>query len=335
MGYGIGTFAGTDGEPFPGLVADERVSDLRPRFGDHATVLSILADWESALPRLEETAGQRAGRIELGDLRILPPVNPPGAFLCAGANYRMHIIEMRTANAVAQGLDGEAARADATRAMDERAARGIPFVFAGWPGAVIGACDQVMIPADSGQKHDWELELAVVIGRHARCVSRADAMEYVAGYTILNDISTRDRMHRTDLRFTDFMATKMRPTFKPVGPWITPRQFVADPHDLRVTLTLNGETMQDDTTGDMIFKVPRLIEYASGITDLRPGDMIATGSPSGNAQHHGGRWLRRGDVIEAEIEGLGRQRNVCAAAAAAPQGPDSGVAFAPREPERV
>ncbi len=101
---------------------------------------------------------------------------------------------------------------------------------------------------------------------------------------------------------------------------------------LRVTLKRNGETMQDDTTADMIFKIPRLIEYASGITDLRPGDIIATGSPSGNAQHHGGRWLMPGDVLEAEIQGLGLQRNACVAATATPKGPDFGSAFSPCEP---
>ncbi len=332
MSYGIGSFARPGGEPFPGLAADGRVLDLRAEFGPGASVLSILGDWERSVPRLDRLAS-RAGQHALEELRTLPPINPPGAFLCAGANYRMHIIEMRTANAIAQGLDGEVAKAEAARAMDERAANGIPFVFAGWPGSVIGANDAVIIPGDSGRRHDWELELAVVIGRHARCVSQAEAMEHVAGYTILNDISTRDRMHRTDLRFTDFMATKMRPTFKPIGPWITPKRFVDDPHRLRITLRLNGETMQDDTTADMIFKIPRLIEYASGITDLRPGDMIATGSPSGNAQHHGGRWLAPGDVIEAEVEGLGMQRNECVAADASPRGPDFGSAFSPREPK--
>ncbi|HEX3803484.1 MAG TPA: fumarylacetoacetate hydrolase family protein [Solirubrobacteraceae bacterium] len=335
MSYGIGTFARLDGESFPGIVVDGRITDLRGSFGERASVLSILGDWERSLPRLDELAGQRAGELELAHLTVLPPINPPGAFMCAAVNYRMHIIEMRTANAIAQGLDGEVAKAEATAAMDERAANGIPFMFAGWPGAVIGACDDVIIPDDSGQKHDWELELAIVIGRHARCVSQDEALDYVAGYTILNDLSTRDRMHRTDLRLTDFMATKMRPTFKPIGPWITPKQFVEDPQDLRITLTLNGESMQDDTTADMIFKVPRLVEYASAIADLRPGDMIATGSPSGNAQHHGGRFLRPGDVIEAEIEGLGVQRNVCVAASVSPQGPDFGSAFQPRDLQKT
>jgi 2,4-diketo-3-deoxy-L-fuconate hydrolase len=204
-------------------------------------------------------------------------------------------------------------------------------VWVGWPGAVVGANDDVIIPDDGGVQHDWELELAVVIGRFARCVSEADAMDYVAGYTVLNDISTRDRMHRSDVRFTDFMATKLRPTFKPIGPWITPKQFVPDPQDLLITLKVNGETMQNDTTGDMVFKIPRLIEWASGIADLRPGDMIATGSPSGNAGEHGGNFLKPGDVMEGEIQGLGVQRNQCVAAQVRPQGPDLSPAYRPRE----
>lgn len=329
MSFGLGTFAADRADPFPGLATGDRVTDLRPHFGERVTVLALLQDWDRSLTRLSELSGAVRG-LPLADLEILPPINPPGAFLCAGANYRMHIIEMRTANAVAAGNDGEQARAEATRAMDERAATGVPFVFAGWPGAVVGANGDVIIPADTGVKHDWELELAVVIGRFARCVPRAKAMDYVAGYTIINDVSTRDRMHRSDLRFTDFLATKGRPGFKPTGPWITPASFVTDPHSLRITLSVNGEVMQDGKSDDMIFSIDRLIEYASGLTDLRPGDIIATGSPSGNAAERGGRFLRAGDVLEGTIEGLGTQRNRCVAAAEGPQGPDFGSAFKPR-----
>jgi 2,4-diketo-3-deoxy-L-fuconate hydrolase len=333
--YGLGTFALGAEDPFPGLVVADRVTDLRGHFGARATVLELLQAWDETLEQLDQLATRRPGDLELSELQVLPPIHPAGAFLCAAVNYRMHIIEMRTANAVANGLDGETAKADATHDMDERAAHGIPFMFVGWPGAVIGAHDDVIIPADTGVKHDWELELAVVIGRHARCVSQADAMDYVAGYTLLNDISTRDRMHRSDLRLTDFVATKMRPTYKPIGPWITPARFVPDPQNLRVTLSVNGKPMQDDSTSDMIFKIPRLIEYASGMADLRPGDIIATGSPSGNAAHHGGSFLKPGDLIESEIEGLGKQRNRCVPAVVSPQGPDTGAAFQPRDPQKA
>jgi 2,4-diketo-3-deoxy-L-fuconate hydrolase len=330
MGYGIGTFVGPDGAPFAGLVADGRVKDLRPHVGERTTVLSLLEDWDRALGVLDGLSSE-PGELALGELRVLPPIYPPGAFLLAGSNYRRHVIEMRVANAVGEGRPAAAAEAEATREMDERAAGGIPFVFAGWPGAVVGALDDVRIPADSGARHDWELELAVVIGRPASCVAAEQAMDYVAGYTILNDVSTRDRMHRSDLRMTDFIATKMRPTFKPIGPWITPAHFVADPHDLRMRLSVNGETMQDESSCDMIFRIPRLIEHASGLTDLRPGDIIATGSPAGNAGHHGGRYLAPGDLIEAEIEGLGSQRNECVAAPRSPHGPDFAAAFQPRK----
>jgi 2,4-diketo-3-deoxy-L-fuconate hydrolase len=329
MTFGLGTFRSGDGEAFAGVVAEDRVIDLRPQLGERVTVLSLLEDWERSLPVLE-AVGERAGGTSLSALTPLPPIYPPGAYLLASANYRRHVIEMRIANAVSEGRDRGAAEAEATRAMDERAAAGIPMVFVGWPGAVVGARDDVTIPDDGGVRHDWELELAVVMGRFARCVAKEEAMDYVAGYTILNDVSTRDRMHRHDLRQTDFVATKMRPSFKPIGPWITPAPFVEDPHDLRMTLKVNGETMQDESTGDMIFSIARLIEHASGMTDLRPGDIIATGSPAGNAGHHGGRWLKPGDVIESEIEGLGAQRNRCVAATARPHGPDVSLAFGPR-----
>src|ERR1700722_14029638 len=136
MSYGIGTFARASGEAFPGMVLDGRVRDLRTAFGEQATVLSILNEWDAAQPRLDALAVESGQQLGLSELRLLPRISPPGAFLCAGANYRLHIIEMRTANAVAQGLDGKTAEADAVCAMDERAANGIPFVFAGWPGSV-------------------------------------------------------------------------------------------------------------------------------------------------------------------------------------------------------
>ena len=330
MTFALGTFRPADGDAFAAAVIEGRVVDLRPAFGPQVTVLSLLEDWETSPDRIE-AASKDAEGVPVHTLTALPPIYPPGAYLLASANYRRHVIEMRVANAVSEGRDRAEAEAEAAQAMDERAAIGIPLVFVGWPGAVVGAGDDVIIPDDGGVKHDWELELGVVIGRFARCVAKEDAMDFVAGYTVLNDISTRDRMHRSDLRQTDFVATKMRPGFKPIGPWITPARFVEDPHQLRMTLKVNGETMQDESTADMIFSIPRLIEHASGMTDLRPGDIIATGSPAGNAGHHGGRWLRPGDVIESEIEGLGAQRNRCIGATARPHGPDLAPAFRPRE----
>jgi 2,4-diketo-3-deoxy-L-fuconate hydrolase len=161
-----------------------------------------------------------------------------------------------------------------------------------------------------GERHDWELELAAVIGRRARYVTEEDALDHVAGYTIANDLTTRDLVHRPDLAAigSDWVRGKNAPTFLPTGPWIVPAQFVDDPMDLRITLRLNGETMQDESTGDMIFGVARLVSYASSLVELRPGDLLLTGSPAGNGTHYD-RFLRTGDVIDAEITGLGRQRN--------------------------
>jgi 2,4-didehydro-3-deoxy-L-rhamnonate hydrolase len=274
------------------------------------TALSLLEDWERSLPLLEAVL-QRADGAPLATLTPLPPIYPPGAYLLASANYRRHVIEMRVANAVREGRDRAQAEAEATRAMDERAADGIPMVFVGWPGAVVGARDDVIIPDDGGVRHDWELELAVVIGRLAHRVPPDQAMDHVAGYTMSNDISTRDVMYRPNFPMTDFLMTKGRPGFYPTGPYIVPREFVADYRRLRLTLKLNGEVMQDEYVQDIIYGVEELVSYASSVTRLNPGDVLLTGSPGGNAGHHGNRWLRPGDVLTGEITGLGVMQNRC------------------------
>ena len=307
MSFKLGTFALPDGKPFAGVVIGDRVSRLEGGI----TVLGLLQEWDRNFAELGDRAGSSTDSIGISDLVVLPPIYPAGAALCAGSNYRRHVIEMRTDAATRAGVPRQEAIAAATEAVDERARSGLPFVFVSWPGAVIGAYDAIGLPADTGAQHDWELELAVVIGRHACRVLRDRALEYVAGYTIVNDVSTRDCMSRSDVPFTDFFATKSRATFKPTGPYITPAAFVDNPHDLRMTLRVNGETMQDASTGDMLFRIERLIEYCSFMTCLRPGDIILTGSPAGNAAHHGGRYLVPGDVIEGEIESLGMQRNEC------------------------
>ncbi len=188
-------------------------------------------------------------------------------------------------------------------------------MFIGLASAICGPDDNVVLP-DIGTQHDWELELGVVIGREAYRVGTEDALSHVAGYVIANDLTTRDRVFRPDMPGlgTDWLAGKNAPTFLPLGPWLVPAAFVPDPARLRVTLKLNGETMQDETTADMIFGVPELIAHVSAITPLRPGDLLLTGSPAGNGAHYG-RYLQPGDVMEATITGgavdLGTQRNRC------------------------
>jgi 2,4-didehydro-3-deoxy-L-rhamnonate hydrolase len=310
--FALGTFS-RDGERFPGLVLGERVHDLRPALGPRATTRSLLEDWDASFARLRELAARDLGAgTPVGDLRVEVPIDPPGQVLCAGANYRRHLTQMHFAFERRHGNDlpDDELRAASAAYVEELAAKGTPYVFPALAGSLSGAYDDVVL-FGPGTDHDWELELAVVIGQPAWRVSRERAMEHVAAYTISNDVSTRDVMDRPNFPMTDFMATKIRPTFFPTGPYLVPAAFVPDPYDLRVTLKVNGEVMQDESTSDIIFGIEQLIEYASTLIVLRPGDLLLTGSPAGNAAHHANRWLRPGDVMEGEITGVGVQRNVC------------------------
>jgi 2-keto-4-pentenoate hydratase/2-oxohepta-3-ene-1,7-dioic acid hydratase in catechol pathway len=311
--FAIGTYS-HGGERFPGIVVDDVVFDLRPRLGAGVTTSGLLADWETAFARLSALAGGGAlgDGTALADVRCEVPIDPPGQVLCAGANYRRHLVQMHFAFERRGGstLPDDELRAASAAYVDERVAKGTPFVFPALSGALSGADDDVVL-FGPGHEHDWEVELAVVIGKAGWRIPRERAMEHVAGYTISNDISTRDVMNRPGFPMTDFMTTKMRPTFFPTGPYIVPAAFVPDPRELQLTLSVNGEVMQDESASDIIFGVDQLIAYASTLVVLRPGDLLLTGSPAGNAAHHGNRWLRPGDVIESAITGLGTQRNRC------------------------
>jgi 2,4-diketo-3-deoxy-L-fuconate hydrolase len=310
--FAIGTFAGADETAYPGLVIDDRVFDLRGEFTD---TLSMLRDWDVVLARLHALAAAPPGEgVALADLRPLAPVHPSGQVLCAGANYSKHLHQMVVAHLKREGdtRPDEELRAEAVEVAARRSREEDPFVFAGVPSALCGARDDVILWGP-GVEHDWELELAVVIGRGGHAIAQADAMSHVAGYTISNDISTRDVMFRPDLPMTDFLMTKGRPTFFPTGPYIVPTEFVPDYRALRITLKVNGEPMQDEGVDDIIYGIEQLVAYASRVVDLRPGDLLLTGSPAGNAAHHGGRWLRPGDAMEGRITGLGMQRNTCVA----------------------
>ncbi|MCU7729585.1 fumarylacetoacetate hydrolase family protein [Actinoplanes sp. KI2] len=305
------TFAlGTFGD-FPGLVVADRVLDLsRPGLlpGAVSTTLDLLRAWDVMLPRLAELARDETLPWQgLAGLDVRAPVAPGQIFQC-GANYRTHVIDLAVAHRRPDDTRSvEEIRAEAAATMDARAA-GTPYVFLGLPSAVAGPYDDLVLPSYSEQ-HDWELELAAVIGRRAFRVAPADALGHVAGYTVVNDITTRDLVFRPDVGAlgADWFRAKNAPGFLPTGPWIVPARFVGDPLDLRVTLKLNGETMQDESTKDMIFGVPALIASISQITPLHPGDLVLTGSPAGNGAHWG-RLLRDGDVMEATISRLGTQR---------------------------
>ncbi|WP_216907460.1 fumarylacetoacetate hydrolase family protein [Nocardia noduli] len=313
-GYALGTF--TDGiDQFAGLITGDRVLRFEPDrlVKGPATVRSLLENWEfvrSRLPDLVESALGADG-IPLSELRVQAPLEPRQIFQ-AGANYRTHVAEiMISGRAADDERSPDELRRAAEEMMDERARIGSPFFFAGLPAAICGPDDDVLLPPESAQV-DWEVELTIVVGATARRVTRERAMDYVAGYTVCNDISARDLQFPVEHQPLggDWMRAKNRPTFLPTGPFVVPAELVGDYRDLELTLDLNGERKQQDTADHLLFDVPTLIAAASAATTLYPGDLILTGSPAGN----GGRWqrwLRPGDLIEASITGLGSQHNTC------------------------
>ncbi|WP_327320400.1 fumarylacetoacetate hydrolase family protein [Streptomyces sp. NBC_01235] len=313
--FALGTFSAQDGEPFPGLLAEDRVLDLRSALDWAPSGLrAVVERWEETLPVLHALADEDAlGWRPLEGLRVHAPIEPRQIFQ-SGANYRQHVIDLEVAHRSPDDpRTVEEARAEIAAVMDRRAAEDLPYVFIGLPSAITGPYDDVVLPSWA-EKPDWELELAAVIAKPAYQVTVEEALEYVAGYTIANDLTDRATVFRRDMKAigTDWLRSKNAPGFTPLGPWLVPAESIADTGDLRVTLKLNGETMQDESTKDMLFGVARLVSYASQTARLLPGDLVLTGSPAGNGIHWG-RLLRDGDVMEGSITGLGVQRTRCVA----------------------
>jgi 2,4-didehydro-3-deoxy-L-rhamnonate hydrolase len=316
--FAVGTFSVAGAASFAGIVIDGRVIaaggqsalDLLQHWDQSLSVLRRLADDFRAGPN---SAALRARSAPIQALRIHPPVDLPRNVYCAGMNYRKHVIDLiMSQSGVTErpGLSDAERRAEAEKTMDQRAARGEPFVFIKAASSIVGADDPVPLPIGV-TRPDWELELGVVIGRPARRVSRAVALDHVAGYAVVNDVTARDRINHKEMRF-DWLKGKSQPGFLPFGPYLVPAAFVPDPQKLRLTLKLNGDVMQDESSADMIYDVATLIEYLSQHVQLWPGDLICTGSPAGNGAHYN-RFLRPGDIMEAAIDGLGMQRNPCIA----------------------
>lgn len=231
------------------------------------------------------------------DVDSLPVVENPGRigacvasvpnFFCIGLNYAKHAAE--------------------TGAQPPKE----PIIFSKASSALSGPNDPVIIPRDSA-KSDWEVELGVVIGREALYVSEADALGYVAGYCVINDVSEREFQIE---RGGQWIKGKSAPTFGPTGPWLVTADEVADPQKLDLSLSLNGETVQNSNTDDMIFGVAEIISYMSRFMKLQPGDIIATGTPAGVGMGMSPqRFLQPGDVMDLTVEGLGTQRQEAVAA---------------------
>ena len=197
------------------------------------SVTALLADWPRVLPLLQTFTGA----ADLADFAVLAPVTPRQVFQ-SGANYRTHVIDLAMAHMeISEGKTVDEVRVEVAAMMDQRAATGTPYIFLGLPSSIGGPFDDVVLPGYS-ERHDWELELAVVIGAPAFRVTREDALDHVAGYTIVNDLTTRDRVFRRDMKEigTDWFRCKNAPGFLPTGPWLVPASEVPV-HDPPINLS--------------------------------------------------------------------------------------------------
>ena len=274
---------GPEGQEKPGLVdGDGRIRDISAVVDDIAgatlgdeTIAKLRALDTASLPLAPEGA------------RIGACVGKVGNFIAVGLNYADHAAE-----------SGMAVPSE-------------PIIFNKAPSCVVGPDDTVLIPPGS-EKTDWEVELAVVIGKRASYVSEADALDYVAGYCVCNDVS--ERAYQIE-RGGQWMKGKGCPTFGPIGPWLVTRDAV-DTSDLSMQLSVNGERVQDGSSSTMVFKVPFLVHYISQFMILEPGDVITTGTPPGVGMGmKPPRYLKPGDTMEVTIAGLGTQRQRVAATA--------------------
>lgn len=241
------------------------------RGGDHTRALATKV--------LASTTPEQG--IVRSDVQLKAPVPQPGKILCIGLNYRDHA-------------------AESNQALPE-----YPVIFSKYANTVIGPGETIQVPSAT-QKPDYEVELGVVIGKRAKNISEDDALNYVAGYLPLNDVSARDYQMRT----SQWTIGKTFDTFAPMGPALVTTDEVTDPHNLDVKLSIGGEVLQSSNTRNLIFSVNYLIAYITAVMTLEPGDVIATGTPSGvGAARKPPRWLRTGDIVRIEIERLGVLEN--------------------------
>lgn len=271
---------GAQGAEKPGLIdAGGRLRDLSAHLPDIAG---------AALARLGDLAALNPESLPLveGNPRLGACVGGIGKFICIGLNYSDHAAE-----------SGMAVPPE-------------PIIFAKYTSAVCGPNDPILIPRGS-EKTDWEVELAVVIGKPAKYVTEAEALDHVAGYCVVNDVS--ERSFQTE-RAGQWSKGKSSDNFGPTGPWLVTPDEVRDSGNLDMWLKVNGQMMQQGSTATMVYKVPFLISYLSQFFTLHPGDVISTGTPPGVGMGmKPPRYLKPGDVVELGIEGLGAQRQVCEA----------------------
>jgi 2-keto-4-pentenoate hydratase/2-oxohepta-3-ene-1,7-dioic acid hydratase in catechol pathway len=268
---------GPKGAEKPGLLDDQGVMrDLSGQVADiGGAVLSD--DGLAAIAALDPSSLPEVAK----GTRLGTPIAGTGKMICIGLNYADHAAE------------------SGSKVPDE------PLIFMKATSAIQGPNDPIVIPRGA-ETLDWEIELGIVIGTAAKYVSEADALDYVAGFVLANDVS--ERSYQKD-RAGQWTKGKSCDSFGPLGPWLVTRDQVADPQNLSMKLSVNGAVMQDGSTATMVFGVAKLVSYLSQFMTLHPGDVISTGTPPGVAMGMDNpRYLRPGDIVELEIEGLGQQR---------------------------
>ena len=257
------------------------------------------------------TAAQPAYVHELASLHVFPPVRP-SVILAAALNYRAHANEMTTGPAAemsdASALDDAPVSMEHFWERDPSDRRQNPYLFVK-PGSIVIASGEPILMKPKREQIDWECEFAVVIGQPASHVPLAEAERHIFGYTIMNDVG--DREGRGDNRYgSDWLVWKSSDTFAPLGPFIVPREFVADPQSLDISFTLSGQTMQDANTSLMAHTVYELVQFASANLILRPGDVISTGTPGGVGYARTPPvFMKPGDTAACSVEGIGTLTN--------------------------
>jgi 2,4-didehydro-3-deoxy-L-rhamnonate hydrolase len=284
------TFKPQAGSPQLGVLVDDQVVNLAQASGGKlpADMRSFVELGEEGLKLARRVATKKAAKehgAPLASVKLMAPITNPTKVIAIGLNYLDHI---RESNAKVPS---------------------IPIMFTKYVSSIIGTGDAIRWDPNESAKVDWEVELAVVIGKKAYRVAEADAFDYVLGYTVCNDVSARDLQAE---RGDQWIRGKSLDTFCPLGPCIVTKDEIADPHNLPLRTSVNGKVMQDSNTRELLFKLPHLIAYLSRGFTLNPGDVIITGTPPGVGMGMKPPvFLTHGDVVTVEIEGIGQVTNPC------------------------
>jgi 2-keto-4-pentenoate hydratase/2-oxohepta-3-ene-1,7-dioic acid hydratase in catechol pathway len=246
-----------------------------------ATIIELLQGGETALNQAHQAVENAGDGLALESVKLAAPIPNPDKIICIGLNYSDHAAE--TGSPLPD----------------------FPIVFSKYSNTVIGEGDSIVLPRVTDMV-DYEAELGFVIGRTARYVAESDALDYVAGYLPINDVSARDYQSRT----SQWTMGKTFDTFAPMGPALVTADEVPDPHNLKIRLLIDGEVLQDSNTDKLIFNIPQLIASLSEVMTLEPGDIVSTGTPPGvGMARKPQRWLKAGDSVQVEIEHLGTLTN--------------------------